>query len=301
MGGEHERGTVQVFSKATGQVRVPRVAVHDVDVVEPAAHDEILQQRGEQLRVARILGGQFDWRPYALDPQRPPGLALVAKAQHAHDMAAPIERRELPGQVLNVHAGPAVDVWRVLVCQDGDSHVLGSAVANCNGGVERGPLTTGLQGILAGREMPRARVEPASAVAVYSATMTASNERWDVVGVGANSVDFVNLLPAYPQPFGAFAKMQIRERKVLCGGQTATAISTCASLGLRTKYVGVSGADENGRRIRAELATRNVDIVDLIIRDAENQFAVILVDETTGERIVLWDRDERLRLRDRGW
>jgi sulfofructose kinase len=129
--------------------------------------------------------------------------------------------------------------------------------------------------------------------------MTASDERWDVVGVGANSVDFVNLLPGYPQPFGSFAKMQIRDRRVLCGGQTATAVCTCASLGLRSKYVGVSGTDENGRRIRTELTRRNVDITDLIIRDAENQFAVILVDETTGERIVLWDRDDRLRLRDR--
>jgi len=129
--------------------------------------------------------------------------------------------------------------------------------------------------------------------------MTASDERWDVVGVGANSVDFVNLLPGYPQPFGSFAKMQIKDRRVLCGGQTATAMCTCASLGLRSKYVGVSGTDENGRRIRAELTKRDVDIADLIIRDAENQFAVILVDETTGERIVLWDRDDRLRLRER--
>jgi sulfofructose kinase len=129
--------------------------------------------------------------------------------------------------------------------------------------------------------------------------MTASGERWDVVGVGANSVDFVNLLPGYPQPFGSFAKMQIRDRRVLCGGQTATAMSTCASFGLRSKYVGVSGTDENGRRIRAELARREIDITDVIIRDAENQFAVILVDATSGERIVLWDRDERLRLRDR--
>jgi len=129
--------------------------------------------------------------------------------------------------------------------------------------------------------------------------MTALDERWDVVGVGANSVDFVNLLPGYPQPFGSFAKMQIRDRRVLCGGQTATAMCTCASLGLRSKYVGVSGTDENGRRIRTELTKRDVDIADLIIRDAENQFAVILVDETTGERIVLWDRDDKLRLRER--
>jgi sugar/nucleoside kinase (ribokinase family) len=35
-----------------------------------------------------------------------------------------------------------------------------------------------------------------------------------------------------------------------------------------------------------------------VIRDVENRFAVILVDENTGDRIVLWDRDEGLRLRD---
>lgn len=125
--------------------------------------------------------------------------------------------------------------------------------------------------------------------------MTAS-DRWDVIGVGANSVDFVHLLPACPRPVGPFAKMQIRERHVLCGGQTATTISTCASFGLRSKYVGAVGADENGRRIRQELERRRVDVTDLVVRDAENQFATILIDETTGERIVLWKRDDRLCL-----
>jgi sugar/nucleoside kinase (ribokinase family) len=41
-----------------------------------------------------------------------------------------------------------------------------------------------------------------------------------------------------------------------------------------------------------------VDISDLVIRDVENRFAVILVDENTGDRMVLWDRDDRLRLRE---
>jgi sugar/nucleoside kinase (ribokinase family) len=128
--------------------------------------------------------------------------------------------------------------------------------------------------------------------------MSGPDERWDVIGVGENSVDYVNLLPGYPQPYGPAAKMRIRERRVLCGGQMATAMCACASLGLRAKYVGVTGTDDNGRRIRAELHGRNVDISDLVIRDVENRFAVILVDETTGDRIVLWDRDDRLKLRD---
>jgi sugar/nucleoside kinase (ribokinase family) len=122
---------------------------------------------------------------------------------------------------------------------------------------------------------------------------------WDVVGLGANSVDFVHLLPGYPQPFGSFAKMRIEKQEILCGGQTATAMCACARLGLRAKYAGVTGTDDNGRRVRRELERRGIDLSDVIIRDAQNQFAVILVDETTGDRIVLWDRDERLVVRDR--
>src|SRR5437016_296989 len=59
---------------------------------------------------------------------------------------------------------------------------------------------------------------------VYSGTVAASDARWDVLGVGANSVDFVYLLPGFPQLFGSVTKMQIRDRRVLCGGQSATAM-----------------------------------------------------------------------------
>ena len=121
----------------------------------------------------------------------------------------------------------------------------------------------------------------------------------DVIGVGANSVDYVNRLPAYPEPQGPFSKMRILEQAVCCGGQTATALAACASLGLRTRYLGATGTDSNGKRIREELARRGIDASDAVIRDVPNQFAVILVDEQSGERIVLWDRDERLRLRPR--
>jgi sugar/nucleoside kinase (ribokinase family) len=126
-----------------------------------------------------------------------------------------------------------------------------------------------------------------------------TGREWDVVGVGANSVDYVHLLPGYPQPFGSFAKMKIQQQQILCGGQMATAMCGCSKLGLRAKYVGVTGTDANGRRVRQELERRGIDLSDVIIRDAQNQFAVILVDKTNGDRIVLWDRDDRLMMRDR--
>ena len=77
----------------------------------------------------------------------------------------------------------------------------------------------------------------------------------------------------------------------------ATALSACAALGLRAAYVGAVGTDDNGHRLRQELAGRGIDLSHLVTREGTNQFAVITVDECTGERIVLWDRDDRLMLR----
>jgi sugar/nucleoside kinase (ribokinase family) len=122
---------------------------------------------------------------------------------------------------------------------------------------------------------------------------------FDVVGIGANSVDIVNLLPGHPQSQGAFAKMRIQQQLVCCGGQMATALATCVRFGMRAKYIGTTGTDDNGRLIRRELEARRIDVTDLVIRDVPNQFALILVAETSGERIVLWDRDERLALKER--
>jgi sugar/nucleoside kinase (ribokinase family) len=76
----------------------------------------------------------------------------------------------------------------------------------------------------------------------------------------------------------------------------ATALATCAAFGLRTRYIGATGDDENGRRIRPALAERGVDTVHVVTRAASNQYAVIMIDEQSGERIVLWDRDQRLML-----
>ena len=117
--------------------------------------------------------------------------------------------------------------------------------------------------------------------------------RFDVVGVGANSVDFVYLLPQHPEPQGPGAKLRIKRHWVSCGGQTATALATCASFGLRCSYAGAIGADANGRLIRTELARRGIDIDTTVIDRGTNQFAVILLDDRSGERIVLWDRDDR--------
>lgn len=120
--------------------------------------------------------------------------------------------------------------------------------------------------------------------------------RWDVLGIGCNSVDYVYRLPASPRADSVNAKLRISSHQSTCGGQMATAMAACAALGLRAAYLGCVGNDHNGRAVTSELAFRGVDVSPVIARECANRFAVITVDDTTGDRIVLWDRDDRLNL-----
>ena len=121
-------------------------------------------------------------------------------------------------------------------------------------------------------------------------------QRWDVLGVGCNSIDYVYRLPAAPKADSATAKLRISSHETQCGGQMATAMAACAAFGLRAAYLGCVGHDHNGRMIVSELQHRGVGVSGVMTRDCANRFAVIAVDETSGDRIVLWDRDERLNL-----
>lgn len=114
----------------------------------------------------------------------------------------------------------------------------------------------------------------------------------DVVGFGESSVDYVYVVPELPRA-GA-AKLRITSSFSSGGGQVATTIAACAALGLRAAYLGAIGDDEQLRRIRAELQRRGVDTTRIIVRRAATRYAVILVEERTGERVVLWERDPAL-------
>jgi sugar/nucleoside kinase (ribokinase family) len=120
--------------------------------------------------------------------------------------------------------------------------------------------------------------------------------RWDVIGVGCNSVDYVYRVPASPQADSPTAKQRISSHQVTCGGQMATAMAACGALGLRAAYLGSVGNDHHGRLIVDELRQRGIDVSQVQTRECANRFAVITVDESSGDRMVLWDRDERLNL-----
>ena len=116
---------------------------------------------------------------------------------------------------------------------------------------------------------------------------------FDVVGVGASCIDQVCRLPVFPEAGGPRAKVRMQEQTRTCGGQIATALATCASLGLHAAYLGVIGEDDDGRRIRGELESRGIDLGHVELSRAATATATILLD-ATGDRIVLWHRDPAL-------
>jgi sulfofructose kinase len=117
---------------------------------------------------------------------------------------------------------------------------------------------------------------------------------FDVVGVGLNATDTLILLSRFPA-YGGKAPF---DREVLSpGGQVASAMAACAKLGLRAKYIGTLGDDERGRVQLESLRASGVNLDDIEIRpNCPNQSAYILVDHSTGERTVLWHREECLRI-----
>lgn len=117
-----------------------------------------------------------------------------------------------------------------------------------------------------------------------------------VIGFGENSVDYVFRLPFYPQPTAAASKLAIERRNVRPGGQVATTLVACARLGLPARYLGTFGDDEAGVLIRQALERDGVDVSRAVTRHAPNRYAVILLDVSRGERVVLWQRDPRLAI-----
>ncbi|MDI6762864.1 MAG: PfkB family carbohydrate kinase [Thermodesulfobacteriota bacterium] len=119
---------------------------------------------------------------------------------------------------------------------------------------------------------------------------------FDVVGMGLNSVDFIGLAPEFPT---INSKMKLLQFSKQGGGQVATAMVALARWGVKTKYIGKVGGDELGSFSLDTIREEGVDISSVTIElHANNQFSMILVDGVSGERTILWDRDERLMYRE---
>ena len=119
-----------------------------------------------------------------------------------------------------------------------------------------------------------------------------ADRQFDVIGFGTNAVDYLIVVPEYP-PFNS--KIQFSDCVQAAGGEAATTMVGLQRLGLKTAYVGRFGTDEEGVFGLRSLTEEGVDVrFTEQIAGARTQIAFIVIDEQSGERTVIWNRDKLL-------
>ncbi len=124
--------------------------------------------------------------------------------------------------------------------------------------------------------------------------MTPAAPRFDAVGIGFNTMDHLCVISRH-------VRLDSKQRMVAFdhqpGGQVPTALVALQRWGMRTSYIGSFGDDAGGVESRCSLAAEGVDLSGAVVRPGlRNQESVILIDELSGERSVLWQRPEGLAL-----
>lgn len=116
--------------------------------------------------------------------------------------------------------------------------------------------------------------------------LSAQGKRWDVLGLGAVTVDDLIYVDQYPRPE---TKLPVRDRRREGGGLTGTALVAAARLGAIAAYCGVFGDDELSRFTLQEFEREGVDC-SLVLRRAEARptHSTVIVDRSTAQRTILY-------------
>ena len=117
---------------------------------------------------------------------------------------------------------------------------------------------------------------------------------FDVVGFGLNAVDHLVGIPRFPH-FNT--KVRLTGHQQMAGGQVSSAMVGTQRLGLRASYIGKVGYDNEGRMLIESLQKEGVDCSNVMIAvGAKTQGAVIIIEQFSGERTILWYHDDRTRI-----
>jgi sugar/nucleoside kinase (ribokinase family) len=127
---------------------------------------------------------------------------------------------------------------------------------------------------------------------MYFPFKLSENKEFDVVGFGTNAVDYLVIVPQYPE---YDSKIELTDYVQAAGGEIATTTVGLRRLGARTLYIGRFGDDNEGNFGIQTLRDEGVDVrFAERIAGARTQIAFIIIDERTGERTVIWKRDAGL-------
>src|SRR5437867_904078 len=101
-----------------------------------------------------------------------------------------------------------------------------------------------------------------------------SGKAFDAVALGLNAIDHLIVVPRYPE-FNT--KLPFTSHTLAPGGQCATAMVALARLGLRSRYIGKVGSDEEGRVQLQSIASEGVECSGVEVAEgAETQTAFII-------------------------
>ena len=117
---------------------------------------------------------------------------------------------------------------------------------------------------------------------------------FDVIGVGTAVVDYLGVVPHYPESDSQIELMEFAKQG---GGNVATALVTLARLGASACFIGKIGDDELARFVLDGLCAEGIDVTQTIIEpNASVGFAFIIVDSATGKRTILWTNQGKSHL-----
>ena len=118
--------------------------------------------------------------------------------------------------------------------------------------------------------------------------------QFDVVGFGLNAVDHLVTVPRFP----AFnTKTKLTSHLQMTGGQVSSAMVGVRRLGLSATYIGKVGDDHEGGLLVESLESEGIDCKDVIVgTGSRTQSAVIIIEQFSGERTILWHHDDGTRI-----
>jgi sulfofructose kinase len=119
--------------------------------------------------------------------------------------------------------------------------------------------------------------------------------RVSVVGFGLNTIDHLCVVTRHPR-LDSKQRMVAYERQA--GGQVPTALVALQRWGVPTAYVGCFGDDADGMDSRQSLLAEGIDLAGATTRhDVAHHVSVIVIDQVSGERAVMWQRPDELAMR----
>src|ERR1700729_3548796 len=87
--------------------------------------------------------------------------------------------------------------------------------------------------------------------------MPATTAKVDVVGIGSCTVDYFAIVPRL---LGPEEKINATRMEIHAGGVTANNLTQVARLGVSTGWLGLIGADENGRTTQKAFTEDRMDL-----------------------------------------